>query len=98
MVAAGDAASEPEEVAYLWPCNVDAWNVWCELQTQWNRAGMSGARSGLRYEGVRAHLDELGLCGDERREIYDGVRAAECATLDAQAELAEQEERNNPQR
>lgn len=45
---------------------------------------------------MRAHMDEMGLCGDERRDIYDGVRAAERAHLEARAELAEQEQANTP--
>lgn len=45
-----------------------------------------GSATGLDYAGLRAHLDELGLCGDERRHIYNGIRAAERATLDARAE------------
>lgn len=93
LLRAGVQEPEPD-IGYLWPCNVAAWNVWCELQTQW-RTGMGG-RTGLDYAGVRAHLDELGLCGDERREIYDGVRAAESAHLEARAELAEQEQANAP--
>ena len=60
------------------------WDVWCDVQTQW-RHGMAG-RTGLDYAGVRAHLDELGLSGDERRDAYAGIRAAELAALDARAE------------
>jgi len=69
---------------------VAAWDVWCDVQTQW-RHGMGGA-TGLDYAGVRAHLDELGLSGEERSEVYAGIRAAERATLEARAELAEQEQ------
>lgn len=80
------ASAEPEqELHYLWPCNVAAWGVWCDVQTQWVRD--QGYPTGLNYSGVRAHLDELGLApGDERRDIYAGIRAAERATLDARAE------------
>lgn len=84
LAAQGDAEPEPDELAYLWPDNVAAWDVWCDVQTQW-RHGMSGA-TGLDYAGVRAHLDELGLTGDERKEVYEGIRAAERATLEARAE------------
>lgn len=73
------------EVEYLWPCNVVAWRAWCDVQTQWRTGGMGGA-TGLDYAGVRAHLDEIGLCGDERRQVYDGIRAAEYAHLEARAE------------
>lgn len=92
-MAAQSDAPEPDELAYLWPCNVAAWGVWCDVQTQW-RTGM-GSATGLDYAGVRAHLDELGLVGDERRDVYDGIRAAERATLEARAELAEQEQYNH---
>ena len=87
-------AAEPavDEVEYLWPCNVPAWRAWCDVQTQWRHVsvgGMGGATvvaTGLDYAGVRAHLDELGLCGEERAAVYSGIRAAEHATLEARSE------------
>lgn len=92
IMAVTPAAPEPEDdTAYLWPCNVATWGVWVDVQTQWRHSGM-GSVTGLDYAGVRAHLDELGLFGDERRDVYTGIRAAECAHLDARAELAEQEQ------
>lgn len=84
-------------MAYLWPCNLAAWGVWCDLQTQW-RYGGTGSATGLDYVSVRAHLDELGLRGDERRDTYAGIRAAERATLDARAELAEQQQQQQQTR
>mgnify|MGYP000216858405 CR=1 FL=1 len=94
-MAISSSEPEPAEVAYLWPCNVAAWAVWCDLQSQW-RHGMAGP-TGLDYAGVRAHLDEMGLApGQERSAIYAGIRAAERATLEARAELAEQEQARNP--
>lgn len=94
-MAASSDEPEPDELAYLWPCNVAAWGIWCDLQTQWLH-GMAG-RTGLNYAGVRAHLDEIGLVGDERREVYACIRAAEVATLEVHAELAEQERSRNSQ-
>ncbi len=43
---------------------------------------MAGA-TGLRYEGVRAYLDECNLQGDERREVWRGITACEVATMGA---------------
>lgn len=80
-------AREEPETLYLWPCNVLAWRIWGEVQTQWSR-DMSGQATGLHYPGVRAHLDECGLEGQERKRIWDGIRAAERATLLAWAERA----------
>lgn len=70
-------------VHYLWPCNLVAWKHWQGVQTQWN-TGMAGA-TGLRYEGVRAYLDECGLQGDERRDVWRAIAACEAASLAAWA-------------
>lgn len=82
---AAQSAARPEEIAYLWPCNVPAWNAWCQVQTQWRYSGMGG-RTGLCYADVLAHLGTLGLCPEDHRDIYAGIRAAELATLQALAE------------
>jgi len=81
---------DDEHVVYLWPDNVRAWSCWQGVQTQW-RVGMGGA-TGLDYAGVRAYLDELGLCGDERREAFAGIQACERATLEVWAEQREREQ------
>ena len=86
---AGLGVQEDDRVCYLWPDNVAAWNAWQGVQTQW-RAGMAGA-TGLDYAGVRAALDESGLSGDERRDIWRGIQAAERATLEVWAEQRERE-------
>ena len=83
---AAQQATEQPTVAYLWPCNQRAWDLWCGLQTQWQVA--DGRRTGLNKAGVRAHLDEHGLCGPERTQIYASICAAEHATLDAWADIA----------
>lgn len=79
---------EEQDVIYLWPSNVLAWRYWEGVQTQWN-VGMAGA-TGLRYEGVRAYLDECGLQGPERGDVWRGICACESATLAAWAELRDQ--------
>lgn len=50
--------------------------------------GGMGGLTGLDYAGVRAHLDEEGYAGEERKEIYAGIRAAERAVLEVRAEQA----------
>jgi len=55
-----------------------------------------GGPTGLDYAGVCTHLDELGLVGDERRDIYAGLRAAERASLEAWAEKAKHEKQHQP--
>ncbi len=46
---------------------------------------MQGA-SGLDYAGVRAWLDEQAFDADTRKEYFDGICAAERATLQGWAE------------
>lgn len=83
-VIAGGGDKAAQEV-YLWPCNVRAWQCWCQIQSQW-RCGVAG-REGLDYAGIRTYLDEAtDLCGDERREIFKSIQAAEFASLEAWAE------------
>lgn len=72
-------------MAYLWPCNVAAWQHWQGVQTQWRVGGMGGA-TGLDYAGVRAYLDECGLGGDDRQAAWRGICACESATLVAWGE------------
>lgn len=89
VLAALFAGPEPEEIAYLWPDCVAAWGHWCAVQSQWRYSGMGGA-TGLDYAGVRAYLDEQGLQGEERRDIFNGIRAAESATREAWRETRKQ--------
>ena len=80
----------PATDVYLWPCNVQAWQCWCDLQTQW-RTGMAGA-TGLDYAAALAYLrDVAGLRGDERRQVFDCLRAAEHAVLDLWADQRERD-------
>lgn len=78
---------EPVRTLYLWPCNVQAWQCWQGVRTQW-RTGMAGA-TGLDYAGVRAYLDLQGIEGDALRSIFAGIQACEAATLAAWAEQRE---------
>ena len=69
---------------YLWPCNVQAWQCWQGVRTQW-RTGMAGA-TGLDYAGVRAYFDLQGIRGAARRSVFAGIQACEAATLAVWAE------------
>lgn len=78
------AASAVEEID-LWPCNLQAWQCWQGVQTQW-RVGMAG-RTGLDYAAVLAYLRAAhGLRGAELREVFDGLQGCELAVLELQAE------------
>lgn len=90
-----DDGDDPGDHAYLWPECVDAWRHWQSLQTQW-RTGVAGV-TGLDYTGVRSYLDELGIePGADRRELFECIRAAERACLDAWDAAREKEPPPDP--
>lgn len=76
----GDNPQPQRDLCYLWPDNVDTFNLWCQLQTQW-RVGMSGA-TGLDYTAVAAYLrDVVGIKKKDLPERFAEIRAMEVATL-----------------
>lgn len=89
IIAAGAHRRAPAET-HLWPCNLGAWGLWQELQTQW-RVGMAGA-TGLDYTAVVAHLRASGLRGDAFVAAYEAIREAESETLAVWAEDRERAE------
>jgi hypothetical protein len=46
----------------------------------------------LDLAGVRCYLDEEGLHGEERRDVFRGIRAAAAATTAVWAEQAKERE------
>jgi hypothetical protein len=71
------------EYCYLWPCNLRAFNVWMEIQTQWRTsAGIGGNRTGLDYAGVTAWLStQPGFRPRARKELMQCLQAMEIAAL-----------------
>ena len=51
----------------LWEINLDVWQVWQDVQTQW-RAGAMGI-IGLDYAEVRQAFDELGIDYTRRNKL-----------------------------
>lgn len=81
-----DRPQPKQDLCYLWPDNVDTFNVWSQLQTQW-RVGMSGA-TGLDYTAVAAYLrDVVGIKKKDLPERFAEIRAMEVATLNEWAKL-----------
>lgn len=93
LSALGDQPQEPEEV-YLWPECEQAWHVFWQLSGQWH-VGMGG-KTGLCLADVRAHLDELGIAGPERKELWVMLLAAQDGALTGWATLRERERVANP--
>ncbi|MEN2980260.1 DUF1799 domain-containing protein [Tistrella bauzanensis] len=67
-------------VVELWAENVPVWTLWTRCQTQWRRAGMSGAITGLDYVAVARVADILSI--PLTPETLDDIAACEAVTLD----------------
>lgn len=68
----------------LWPENVEAFEIFSSLQTQWHRTSGFGpaARTGLIYSEARLELKERGLPRARRNELMGDLRVMERAALD----------------
>lgn len=74
----------PPDKCYLWPCNVRAFVVWQQVQTQWV-VGMNG-RTGLNWASVDIYLSTVpALRPKARHELWAGLRAMERAALEEYA-------------
>ena len=73
---------------YLWPENLEAWQHWQAVRTQW-RVGVGGA-TGLDYAGVRAYLDEMQP--QDRAFVFRAICACEREVLDVWAQQRERDE------
>jgi hypothetical protein len=86
-LAVDDSAIRPAEVhpVYLWPENVEVWNLWHAIQTQW-RDGMAG-RTGLDYTSVESVIrHRTSWRPRKRKQAFALIQACERAALDAWAE------------
>lgn len=83
--SADPSSPAPQDIFYLWPCNVRAFNVWQAIQTQW-RISTQG-REGLDWASVDVYLRTLpALRPRARAELWEGLRAMEVSALNAWAE------------
>ena len=75
--------------------NWDSWQFFLVVQTQWVFRGMSGQRSGLNYAGVESGMRLSGLPRVRWPAVLTDLRTLEYGVLEADAELAEKQERTN---
>jgi hypothetical protein len=88
-----ESDSAGENIVWLWPCNLESWAHWCEVQTQWQHGGMGGA-TGLNYAGVVAYLRESIQKRKPRAEVFECIRHAERASLNVWAQQREDRKRD----
>ncbi|WP_372502396.1 DUF1799 domain-containing protein [Tistrella mobilis] len=70
----------PQRQVTLWAVNVPAWTLWTRVQTQWRRAGMTGAITGLDYSAVARVADVLGT--PLTPDLLEDIAACEAVALD----------------
>jgi hypothetical protein len=75
-------AAPPETHLEVWPENEDIVRLFIALNTQWERSGMSGKASGLRYECVPAVMKFLGIRKSRQAVAFHGLRTMERAALE----------------
>lgn len=68
----------------MWPECWPAVTLFCEMNTQW-RVG-AGGPTGLDYSALFTLMDEAGLTGASRREMFRDVQEMERAALQAMRE------------
>lgn len=78
--------SRLEQAYFLWPENVERFNFWLSIQTQWNNLG-GGRILGLRYEGIQAAMELDGIPRKNRPELFALVKQMEQATLNEWSKL-----------
>ena len=85
------AAPKAKEIPtfYLWPENIDTFNFWRAMQTQW-RMGMSG-REGLDYAGVWALLHNT-VPFRQRKKLFEQITHMEGGALSGYAEINRERE------
>lgn len=91
---APDADEDPEEQddteePDLWPCNVQAVEVFAAMQTQW-RVGFAG-RTGLDYGVLPQVMGWVGLSAEEQPLVWADVQVMEIAALGVWAEQAQRD-------
>ena len=69
-----------EEEFYLWPSNLQAFELWQRLQSQWLYA--EGHPVGLNYAGVEAAVRLIQIPNRRRAEMFSAMQVMEFAALD----------------
>lgn len=83
LVADAPVVAE-EEIFYLWPDNLPAWQLFQRCGTQW-RSSMAG-REGLDYAGVQVVMGMAHIRPRQRRQRFAELQVMESAALKAWAE------------
>ena len=76
-----DAVPAPEAIE-VWPDNAQSLDVFLAMQTQWERNGMTGRYTGMRYVSLPVVMGFSGVPKAARRQVFDDIRIMESAVLE----------------
>lgn len=71
-------------VTEIWPDNLEAFNLFVAMQTQW-RIGMNGA-TGIDYSALPTVMDLYPVPQERRRALFEDIRLMEREALKVMAE------------
>lgn len=83
-IVADDRAAREPGIFYLWPENVEAWNLFCKVRTQWHTD--NGHATGLNYNGVEVVMRKHRIKRSEELDMFKKIQAMEQAMLEAWSE------------
>lgn len=83
------AQNQTDHVCWVLPSNWPALQLFLAMATQWDRAGMNGARTGLKYHRIEAVLKGRPDIDQDYPQLFARLQILESATLN---ELAQQRE------
>lgn len=69
-----------ENTVWVWPCNVQATNLFVFLGTQWD-VGPNGPYA-LKYDRMWTKMDRMGISPTEAEKIEEDLRIMEDAALE----------------
>jgi hypothetical protein len=70
----------------VWPENAVAVRIFMDMATQWDRGGMTGAKTGLKYDRLLQVMQLRDIPEAQHEDVWDQVRIMEGAVLEMQAE------------
>lgn len=89
-IEAAEAQIQPEDDSHehfgLYAENVQTFERFHALRTQWRHAGFGAARTGFDYAGVQAWM-QFAVPKKERQQLFADLQVMESAVLTADAEL-----------
>ena len=74
----------PDEIVEVWPENLEAYELFAYMRTQWRGAGMGII--GLDYTPLHHKMDRMQLTRNEYEDLEESIQVMEAAAIGAMNE------------